>query len=149
MSPLTYALIFGATLFFVISWWRALARDKAIKRVAVERGFIADKDIPASMNFRETGLAGVSSTWNVIHGDQNGAFVIAFDCRIGKGKGSWRRTVIAARSSREVFGSAKFDTSLVVERAGEWTILYRPKKLSLSDGGLMPAEEIKAHVENV
>jgi hypothetical protein len=48
--------------------------------------------------------AAAMRAWNVIEGKGHGVRVVAFDCRLGTGKGSWRRSVIAAEGSAEVFG---------------------------------------------
>ena len=36
-----------------------------------------------------TSLQGATAVWNVIDGERNKIRVVAFDCRIGVGKGSW------------------------------------------------------------
>lgn len=74
--------------------------------------------------------------------------MISFDCRIGTGKGSWRRTVIAVQASPDVFGTT-FNPDLVIERAGEWSIMYEPWKLSLIPAGLMPVSEIEGHLDAI
>jgi hypothetical protein len=65
-------------------------------------------------------MANGSATWNVLEGLQNGIPFIVFDCRMGTGKGSWRRTVIAARTSRDVFVTVPSDFSYTVDQSGEW-----------------------------
>jgi hypothetical protein len=56
---------------------------------------------------------------------------------IGTGKGSWRRTAIAVQPPPDVFGAA-FNPDFIVERSGEWSIMYEPSKLSLIPRGLIP-----------
>jgi hypothetical protein len=86
--------------------------------------------------------AAAMRAWNVIEGKGHGVRVVAFDCRLGTGKGSWRRSVIAAEGSAEVFGM--FNPELAAERSGGWVLLYQPKAVSLIPKGLMTVTEIEA-----
>jgi hypothetical protein len=75
--------------------------------------------------------------------------VIAFDCRIGSGKRSWRRTAIAVQGPLDVFGAVKFARDLTVERCGDWSILYEPKTISLIPPGRMSVSELEAHFDSI
>ena len=75
--------------------------------------------------------------------------MIAFDCRIGRGKGSFRRTAIAALGPRDVFGAAKFISDLAVARSGDWAIMYEVETISLNPPGLMPVPELEAHLDSI
>jgi hypothetical protein len=86
--------------------------------------------------------------WNVIDGECGRVRVISFDCRIGTGKSSWRRTAIAVHGPPDVFGAA-FNPNFVIERSGEWSIMYEPWKLSLIPVGLMPISEIESHLDAI
>jgi hypothetical protein len=97
---------------------------------------------------RGTGLQGVTSVWNVIDGECARKRVISFDCRIGNGKSSCRRTAIAVHGSADVFGS-EFNPDFVIERSGEWSVIYEPWKLSLIPAGLMSVSELDAHVDAI
>jgi len=102
--------------------------------------------LPRSLTLHGTGLEGASSIWNVLDRMCGATRVITFDCRIGSGKGSWRRTVIAAQGPRDVFGVAKFTSNLTLDRSGDWTMMYEPKTFSIVPPGLMPTAEIEAHL---
>ncbi len=64
-----------------------------------------DKRLLPELSLTGTPMAHTSAIGNVMEGERNGIPFVAFDCRIGTGKGSWRRTVIAARSERDVFAT--------------------------------------------
>jgi hypothetical protein len=66
-----------------------------------------------------------------------GEDVLIFDCRIGHGKGSRGRTVVAVRGEPEAFGWARFGPDLETEQAGEWTLVYGSNRL-------LELEEIRA-----
>ena len=67
----------------------------------------------------------------------------------GVGKGSWRRTVIAAQTDADVFTTVNFNRDLTVERSGDWMFLYQPKAVSLIPPGLMSVDELEAHLSAV
>jgi hypothetical protein len=90
-------------------------------------------------------LEGATSVWNVIDADCGGRRVICFDCRIGFGKGSWRRTVIAAKGPSDVFDTT-LTADLTVDQCGEWSIMYEPKRMSLIPRLPMAVSEIEHHL---
>jgi hypothetical protein len=65
-------------------------------------------------------------------------------CRIGEGKGSWRRTVVAAEGKPDIFRSVPFVLNLSSEQAGDWTVLYQPKSYRIPSPGLMATSEVEA-----
>jgi hypothetical protein len=93
---------------------------------------------------RETGLASITRASNIIAVERRGIGVIAFDCQIGRGRGSWYRTVIAAQTSDDIFGM--FNPEFTVEHSGGWIILYQAKGVSAVSSGLMSADEIEARL---
>jgi hypothetical protein len=120
---------------------------KEIRELADRLGFsYIGESLPPSINLRGTELESIGSTWNVIQGESHKIRVIAFDCRIGAGKSSWRRTVIAAQADSDVFGAAMFNRSLTTERSGGWVFLYEPKVAALIPSGLMSIAEIEGHL---
>jgi hypothetical protein len=80
----------------------------------------------------------------VIDGERNGLRILIFDCRIGEGKGSWRRTVIVAQGNPDIFRNVPFVLNLSIEQTGDWTVLYEPKSLGIYPPGLMATTEIEA-----
>jgi hypothetical protein len=133
--------------------WSTLDDRKRAKQIAIlasTRGFKGWGDrLPAELTLVGTPIANRSATWNAFEGVQNGIPFIVFDCRIGTGKGSWRRTVIAARADRDVFVTVPSDSSYTVDQSGEWMILYSPKTASLFGRGLMPIAELEARLSTL
>jgi hypothetical protein len=105
--------------------------------------------LPADLSLAGTPLANKSATWNVFEGVQNGISFIVFDCRIGTGRGSWRRTVIAARANRDVFATVPSYFSYTVDQCGEWMVFYSPKTMSFLGQRLMPIAELEARLSTL
>lgn len=105
--------------------------------------------LPRSLSLLGTNLEGATSIWNVIEGDRDGIRVVAFDCRVGSGKGSWRRTAIAAQGPRDLFRVTKFCGDFTLDSSGDWTILFEPKAISFFGPGLMPVSEVEAHFDSI
>jgi len=143
-----YALMAGGLLAVIAM---DPIRVRAIRRLAEKLSMSYCSDVSAFPEVSLTGteLEGATLAWNVISGVRNGINVVAFDCRIGKGKGSWRRTVIAAETEHNVFGGAAFLPELTVATSGKWKLLYRQRELEFLARGLMPVKELEAHIESI
>jgi hypothetical protein len=100
--------------------------------MAATLGFVLEQGLPRSLTLSGTGLEGITSAWNIMDGKCNGVRTVFFDCRIGQGKGSWRRTVVAAKGRRSMLGSVLLALDLTSEQSGDWTVLYEPKALEFS-----------------
>jgi hypothetical protein len=74
--------------------------------------------------------------------------MVAFDCRMGAGKGSWKQTVIAAQSPGDPVGIARLDPTFTVARSGDWAFLFQPKSFSLFSK-LMPIPVLDAHLDGL
>jgi len=78
---------------------------------------------------------------------------MAFDCQVGVGKRSWRRSIIAVESdgSGDAFRNVKLHPDMTVDHSGRWKILYyRPKAhFTLRIAGLTPIEELEANLNAV
>jgi hypothetical protein len=150
MTTSIYVWIVGAGLLFVVLWFREQKRTIAIRAMAVRLGFVyLGRALPRSLTLNGTLLNRITSTWNVIDGERHGIRVIVFDCRIGTGKASWRRTMIAAQSNRDIFGSISSHVELTVERSGKWVFLYQPKTFSFVPHGLRAIPELEAHLSAI
>jgi hypothetical protein len=140
-----YIVLASAAVLLAILFWRNQHRVAAIRAMAARLGFeYQGETLPPSLNLRGTNLNSATSTWNVIEGKRHGVRVVAFDCQLGNGKGSWRRSVIAAEGSADLFGM--FNPEFAVERSGGWVLLYQPKTVSLIPTELMTVAEIEARV---
>ncbi|HTA25118.1 MAG TPA: hypothetical protein VK763_16410 [Terriglobales bacterium] len=75
---------------------------------------------------------------------------MAFDCQVGVGKRSWRRTVIAVENEGDVTSHLRVQPDMEIDRSGRWQILYRPKQhFSFRIAGLTPVEELEANLNAV
>ena len=143
-----YITLIGAAVLLAMFYLHYQRRAAAMRAVATRLGFEYQAETPPqSLDLRGTGLNSATSTWNVIEGKRHGVRVVAFDCQLGTGKGSWRRSVIAAESSIDVFGM--FNPEFAVERSGGWVLFYQPKAVSLIPTGLMPVAEIEARLNAI
>ena len=134
-------------LWSTIDDWR---RAKGMARLASTLGLKAwGNQLPADLSLAGTPMANRSATWNVLEGVQKGIPFVVFDCRIGTGRGSWRRTVIAARASRDVFATVPSDHSYTVDQSGEWMVFYSPKTMSFFGQRLMPISELEARLSTL
>ena len=124
--------ITGAAGLLAIRSLRDRKRKTALRALAVRRGLtFQGRVLPRSFTLSGTALDGATSIWNVMDRDCAGLRVIAFDCRIGSGRGRWRRTAIAVQGPHHVFGAPKFNTGLAVDGSGDWSILYEPEPRTL------------------
>jgi hypothetical protein len=74
---------------------------------------------------------------------------MAFDCRFGEGKGSWRRTVIAVQADPAGITASSFDPNVQIDQIADWTFLYRPKQLALIAPQLTPVSELAIYLEAI
>jgi len=64
---------------------------------------------------------------------------MAFDCQVGLGRHSWKRSVIAMESDGDSSNSMPLHPDMMIDRSGRWQILYRPKQgFNFSMAGLTP-----------
>jgi hypothetical protein len=119
-----------------------------MKPLATSLGFdYLGSDLPNCLVLPETPFDSMTTVWNVISGERHGIRVIVFDCRFGRGKASWCRTIIAHENNEGAPKFSSFDLDLQIEHSGGWTVMWRPEKLALFPTGLMPVAEIKAYLE--
>ena len=87
--------------------------------------------------------------WNVIDGEPRGTRIVAFDCKLGEGKASWRRTVIAVKTDIANIATSSFDPALRIEQMEDWVLIYRPQDLALIARQLMPVTELEEYLETI
>jgi hypothetical protein len=130
-----------------VQYYRHRRRMVDIRALATKLGFsYIGTTLPRSLSLEGTKLEFCSSVWNVIDGEPHGVRVIGFDCQIGQGKGSWRRTVVAVQSSAGRFDPTVFNPEMIAEYAGGWTFYYQPKVFSFIPPGLMPITELESYL---
>ena len=148
MDTWTYGLIIGVGFLLAVLYLRERRRSGTIQALAIRSGFnYLGRGVPRSLSLYGTPMERASSIWNVVDGDRPGIRIIAFDCQIGTGKGSWRRTVIAVKTDSDTAVSSNRD--LTVDHSGDWTILYKPKTFALIPGGLMTVDELEARLHAI
>ena len=137
------ALLFG---FYLIE----RQRTAAIRALATRLGFhFLGNALPRSLTLSGTPFSSHSKVWNVIDGEPRGVRIIACDCRVGVGKGSWRRTVIAVESATYLSPALPFNPEMTIDTVGDWKILYRPKaSINFSISGLMPLDELESYLSS-
>jgi hypothetical protein len=150
MNPWTFTLFSVGAGLGGWFWWRSRARQSEIRRIAEQYGFhYSGEVLPPSLPLRDLPFLTITSVWNVIDGERGGRRVVAFDCRFGEGKGSWRRTVIAVRANRAEITASSFDLDIQIEQVADWTVLYRPHQLALISRQLTPISELAAYLESI
>jgi hypothetical protein len=134
-------------LMFGLVEWR---RTAAIRAIASRSGFhYLGEALPRSLRLEGTPFDRASRVWNVIDGEPHGVRLIAFDCRVGIGKQSWRRTVIAVESGGNPFPQM-LHPGMNIDTSGSWKILYRPKAFfAISIPALMPLQELESYLNGI
>lgn len=142
----------GAAGAAVVSlfWWRSRLRVREVRSLAESGGFqYLGETLPPSLPLTSMPFASITAVWNAIDGAPRGKRIVAFDCRFGEGKGSWRRTVIAVRTDASNVTASAFDTSLRIEQTDDWVFIYRPKELALIPLQLTPIPELRGYLDNI
>jgi hypothetical protein len=150
MNVIGFVLFGGTALALLYVFHRAERhRAAAIRGLAACSGFHYLGDaLPRSLTLYGTPFDRVSKVWNVIDGEPRGVRVIAFDCQIGVGKGSWRRTVIAVEIGSDL--SLLLNPEMRIDSSGRWKVLYRPRaSINFRVTGLMPPEELESYLNSV
>ena len=124
-------------------------RAKAIRAFASRSGFhYIGMALPKSLALEGTPFSRVAKVWNVIDGDPRGVRIIVFDCQVGVGKASRRRTVIAVENDAGC--QPPLGADMTVARAGNWNIFYRAKGgVGFRITGLTPFVELEPLVRAV
>ena len=126
-------------------------RTAAIRALAIRSGFhYIGEALPRSLSLEGTPFERASKVWNVIDGEPRGIRIIAFDCRVGVGKRSWERSVIAVENSGEFLGVALCNSDMQMDSIGKWKIFYRPTvSFEFRVSGLSPVEKMEAYLNSV
>lgn len=150
MNEIGFVLFAGAASALLFAFRRAEnQRAAAIRELAIRLGFhYLGEALPRSLTLYGTPFDPASRVWNVIDGEPGGIRIISFDCQIGIGKGSWRRTVLAVESGSDL--SLLLSPEMTIDSAGQWKVLYRPKaSMNFRIAGLMPLVELESYLNSV
>ncbi len=147
--PLILMAGLGVFLFYVLHTSQRYRAD-AIRALAARSGMhYLGNGLPKSLTLKGTPFYRISKVWNVIDGEPRGTRIIAFDCQVGAGKHSWRRTVITLESDGG-FSPPPLHPDITFDGSGRWQILYRPKAhYAFRGAGLTPVEELEANLNAV
>lgn len=104
----------------------------------------AEDALPNSLQFDGTSLANAHAVRHVVDGVHDTIRIVAFDCRLGWGRGSWEQTVIAVECGKDIHQALSLSTDYMLERSGGWQLFFEP-----SGRSVMPIEELEAHIKNV
>lgn len=136
--------------FIVWSLWEDWKRNRRMPMLMSNLGLKSwGNTLPRGLSLTGTPMAHASAIWNVMEGKRNDIPFVVFDCRMGAGKGSWRRTVIAARAEHNVFATLPLESRYIVDRCGEWMIFYAPKGGLAAGRSLMPLAELEARLTSL
>jgi hypothetical protein len=150
MNEFGFVLFAAAALVLFYALRRAESqRAAAIRELAARSGFYYLGDaLPRSLTLTGTPFDHASKVWNVIDGEPRGIRLVAFDCQIGVGKGSWRRTVIAVEGRADL--SFLLNPEMTIDSVGPWKVLYRPKASTIFRiAGLMSPDELGSYLNSV
>ena len=148
--PLILMAAVGLIAFYILRTSDRYRTD-AIRALATNAGMhYLGNALSKSLTLKGTPFDRVSKVWNVIDGEPRGTRIMAFDCKVGAGRQSWRRTLIAVESDGNAFGHLSLQSDMTIDRSGGWQILYHPEShFNLRIGGLMPVEELGENLNAV
>jgi hypothetical protein len=146
--PLILMVELGVFVFYLLRVSERY-RAGAIRALAIHSGMhYLGNALPKSLRLEGTPFCCASKVWNVVDGEPRGTRIMAFDCQVGAGKHSWRRTVIAVESDDNILGYLPVPPDMTINRSGGWQILYRPKApFNIRIAGLTPVEELEANIK--
>ena len=144
------AALLGSVVFYIL-YSSDRYRADAIRGLATNAGMhYLGNALPKSLTLKGTPFDRISKVWNVMDGEPCGTRIRAFDCKVGAGRQSWRRTLIAVESNGNAFGHLPLQSDMVIDRSGKWQILYHPEgHFNLRIAGLTPLEELEANLNAV
>ena len=105
--------------------------------------------LPTEMTLSATDLRRWVRIVNVYLGEIGGAQIAFFDCSLDIGSARWSRTVIARRGESGAGLLAAIGGDYVVERAGEWQAVFRPRGVFNVNRRFMPAEQLETALRNL
>jgi hypothetical protein len=152
MDAIPFVLMAALGVFVFYALYTAERyRAGAIRALASRSGMhYLGNALPKSLRLEGTPLRRLSKVWNVVDGEPRGTRVMAFDCQVGMGKHSWRRTVIAVESDDNALRHPTLFPDMQIDRSGRWQILYRPKApFTFRVAGLTSVEELEANLNLV
>lgn len=148
-------LMCGAGAFLLAVWVQSAfslgGRKRALAELAQRWNMMPlERDmLPAGMTLNGTDLHRWVRIVNVYTGEIGGAEVAFFDCSLDIGSARWSRTVIARRGESAGGLLGAIGSDFVVERAGEWQAVFRPRQLFNINRPFMAVDQIETSLRNL
>jgi hypothetical protein len=142
-------LVVGFMVFWIIRyairmWQRRIDMREMASRLGLQSW--PNDSLPRDLSLRETPFEDWTNLFNIYTGIVSGVRVAVLDFRWRMGKYSWSRTIIAAKTTNDVFASKPFD--LEVLQSGQWQLLFPPKEL-INSAKLLDVAEIEEALNNI
>lgn len=150
MSAFDCILIVALLALFTLLWWQSRVRARELRSLAESCGFHYLGDaLPRGVPIKGSQFHSMTAVWNVIDGEPRGTRIVAFDCRFGVGKGSWRRTVIAVKADIGHITASSFNQTFQIEPIDDWVFIYQSKQFSLIPRQLLSIPELRVYLETI
>jgi hypothetical protein len=147
-------VIAGAAAFLLLVWAQSAvklntrARELAALAERWDMMPLERDMLPAGMTLNGTQLQRWMRIVNVYVGEIGGAEIVFFDCSVNIGNARWSRTVIARRGASTAGLLGAIGGDYVVERAGEWQAVFRPRQGFNVNRPFMPVQQIECTLSN-
>ncbi len=148
-------LLAGSAAFLLLVWVQSLvklnARARELAALAERWGMMPlERDmLPAEMTLNGTDLQRWLRIVNVYVGEIGGAEVAFFDCSSEIGSARWSRTVIARKGESTAGLLGAIGGEYVIERAGEWQAVFRPRQRFNVNRPFLPAGQLDTALKNL
>lgn len=148
-------VIAGAAAFLLLVWVQSVVklngRARELAALAARWGMMPlEQDmLPAGLTLNGTQLQRWARIVNVYAGEIGGAEIAVFDCSLDIGSARWSRTVIARRGESTAGLLGAIGGEYVVERAGEWQAVFRPRQVFNINRPFMRVQQIETTLSNL
>ena len=105
-----------------------------------------DDSLPRDLSLRGTPFENWRNLFNIYEGILSGVQVAVLDFRRHVGKGSWSRTIVAAKTADDVFATKSFDLETL--QVGQWQLLFAPKEL-VNSSKLLDVAEVEETLKDI
>jgi len=151
-TPVDYIfglLVVSFILFVAIRHTIVMRQRKIEMRAMISRLGLQpwpDDSLPRDLSLRGTPFESWTNLFNIYEGVLSGVEIVVLDFRWQVGKGSWSRTVVAAKTTNDVFASKPFDLETL--QVGQWQLLFPPKEL-IDSTKLLDVAEIEKTLNDI
>ncbi len=145
----------GTAAFLVLVWLQSAlkltTRVRELAALAERWGMMPlERDmLPAGMTLSGTQLQRWLRIVNVYVGEIGGAEITFFDCSVDIGNARWSRTVIARKGESVAGLLGAIGADFVVERAGEWQAVFRPRQVFNINRPFMRVQQLEIMLTNL